>query len=71
MAIMGDRSRPDQKRSYTLKYMRRVLINGKKLNKKKFGISKGEPQNRNQDRKGNPSKSGNLTSTNQGRKGQK
>lgn len=43
----------------------------KNFNKKKFGISKGEPQNRNQDRKGNPSKSGTLTSTNQGRKGQK
>jgi len=43
----------------------------KNFNKKKFGISKGETQNRNQDRKGNTSKSGNLTSTNQGRKGQK
>jgi hypothetical protein len=31
MAIMDDRSKPGQKRSYTLKYMRRVLINGKKL----------------------------------------
>ena len=43
----------------------------KNFNKKKFGISKGEAQNQNQDRKGNPSKSGKLTSTNQGRKGQK
>jgi len=43
----------------------------KNYNKKKFGISKGEPQNRNQDPKGNPARKGNLSSTNQGRKGQK
>ena len=43
----------------------------KNFNKKKFGISKGEPQNRTQDSKGNQSKKGNLPSPNQGRKGQK
>ena len=43
----------------------------KNFNKKKFGISKGEPQDRTQNIKGNPSRKSNLTSTNQGRKGQK
>ena len=43
----------------------------KNFNKKKFGISKGEPQNRTQDSKGTPPRKGNLTSTNQGRQGQK
>jgi len=31
MAIMDDRSKPGQKRSYTLRFIRRALINGKKL----------------------------------------
>ena len=43
----------------------------KNFNKKKFGILKCEPQNRNLDPKGNPASKGNLSSTNQGRKGQK
>jgi len=43
----------------------------KNFNKKKFGISKGEPQNRAQDPKANSPKKGNMPSPNQGRKGQK
>ncbi len=43
----------------------------KNINKKKFAISKGEPQNRKLDPKGNPARKGVLSSTNQGLKGQK
>ena len=43
----------------------------KNFNKKKFGISKGEHQNRTKNPNGNPSRKGNLTATNQGRQGQK